>query len=122
MGTVGAATGPMCADCAWWCDGNVTSHATEDAYQAAAKRLQHLALCSDVQCAYCLAAIADADAGLPAPEWVGIVADGIIWTDSDGAQAWRMSEAVTLADVLQRNGYATSLFESYSGAASESAR
>jgi hypothetical protein len=35
-----------------------------------------------------------------------ILADGIAWIDSDGRNAWPLAEAVSLAESLERMGYA----------------
>lgn len=41
----------------------------------------------------------------------GIDADGIRWVDSDGNRSWPRREAVTLADMLEQNGYEVDMFE-----------
>lgn len=39
-----------------------------------------------------------------------VVADGLPWIDSEGADQWPGAEADALAEVLERNGYDVAVF------------
>lgn len=40
-----------------------------------------------------------------------ITADGQAWVDADGRDSWIQGEALALANLLERNGYTTTLHE-----------